>query len=492
MKTTVLITRYGGLGDLIMILPTLQGLKRQYPKAKFVLRTYKDYVGYVDHLFDQTILDDNQYLKYPFESGWKEIGNATEFAETGQRVLHINLQGVIESRSDVHGVIAFRQEAGVTGKGVEVHLPLPFEVNRQNVTVVQLRDDKDGRGLTKNDLPQCLQQRDDVIWLDSLLTPKDYLRTIAQAQTFIGPDSSGLHLASALGVPEIVGLYSPEFPPAIRAYPNVKAFTLKYEFQKELSVMYAEKSATCPICTESAVEKREIYWMCPSCDAWFQHPMPVKKFEAQEEKGADGRSNGHNQSEADLEASARLASCFAHNWISRVRTEGPAKTLDIGCKYPYFAYTLQKLGMESYGIDGMDFDADQTPILSRYSEELGVPMLMVDFEKVTPWQILNNTDSKKRFDAISMVHVFEHMYDPYAALKTIHELLNPEGYFLIRVPSHEVPGMEWHMSERHYSIHPFYYSEQAMKTLMKTSGLFKIVETYPMGAGTRDYILKPV
>lgn len=268
-----------------------------------------------------------------------------------------------------------------------------------------------------------------------------------------------------------------------------------------MSVKIVTATAVCPHCGSKTSSKREAYWGCGTCDLWFQSPLPPKKFEAPQEKGPDGRSNGHNQSEADLNGAARLARAWAHNWISKIPAmeleEGTSrpfkKALDIGCKYPYFAHVLRReFHIDAYGIDGMDFDENnQEPILSEYSQELGVPMLMVDFEKVTPKQILSHTWDSLAFDAISMIHVFEHMYDADAALKNIHQLLRPEGYFLVRVPSHEVQGMELHMSPRHYGIHPYFYSEKSMRHLIDKNGLFEICETYPVGGGTRDYILKP-
>jgi 2-polyprenyl-3-methyl-5-hydroxy-6-metoxy-1,4-benzoquinol methylase len=264
----------------------------------------------------------------------------------------------------------------------------------------------------------------------------------------------------------------------------------------------SQASATCRECGNISNIKflPSPYWACDHCDLWFQSPMPPKLFEHEEEKGEDGRSNGHNQSPQDLEAAAHLARCFALNWIQKVpikdqlpKFTGWHKTLDIGCKYPYFAHTLKKeFEMNAYGIDGMDFDdPNAEPIVNAYQQELGIPMLMVDFEKVTPDQILSHTSDKTRFDGISMIHVFEHMYEPESALKKIHELLNPEGYFLIRVPSHDVGGYEYHMAERQYQIHPYFYSEKSIRYLVEKTDLFEIVETYALGGGVRDFILTP-
>lgn len=262
----------------------------------------------------------------------------------------------------------------------------------------------------------------------------------------------------------------------------------------------------CPCCGaegEFKLYKESPYAMCGICDFWFQDPLPPKSFESLEEKGEDGRSGGKDQPASYHEASAHLARCFARNWILKMDPIGRAthKAIDIGCKYPMFAHTLKKeFGMDAYGMDGMDMDdPNAPPILAEYEKELGVPMLVTDFESIPADDILAKTQDGQPFDAISMVHVFEHMYDPVAAFEKLHALLWHDGVLLIRMPSHEVPGIECHLSHAHYSIHPYFYSEQSFRNMLAKTvlhgheggPLFEIVETYPLGGAVRDYILKP-
>lgn len=250
----------------------------------------------------------------------------------------------------------------------------------------------------------------------------------------------------------------------------------------------------CPICNlqVTSLYKDTPYWTCNNCDLWFQDPLPPKKFEAPEEKGVDGRSGGHQQSQHDLDGAAYLARAYARNWIEKTKADGATpKVLDIGCKYPWFAHTLKKeFGYDAYGIDAMDLDSPtEEPIILKYEEELQVPMLFTDFEKTDASYILEKSNGP--FNAISMIHVFEHMYEPKAALIKIASLLKPSGYFLIRVPSHEVVGFEYHLSERHYPIHPYYYSMKSLVRLVEESNVFKLIETYPLvKVGARDFILQ--
>lgn len=253
----------------------------------------------------------------------------------------------------------------------------------------------------------------------------------------------------------------------------------------------------CPVCSGPAIfPSSDPYWTCSSCELWFQDPLPAKKFEADEEKGPDGRSVGHQMPEEDKEVTRTLAGLFYRNWIKKVQPHDDRafyKTLDIGAKYPYFASVLRRdYRVNAYGLDGMDFDKpSQEPIISTYQEELGVPMLMVDFEVITPREILDKTSDSHGFDAITLIHCFEHMYDPEQALRNIRALVRKQGVVFIRVPSNDCEGYEQHMNARQYSVHPYFYAERSMRALVEKVGCFEIVETYGMPMGVRDFLLKP-
>lgn len=258
---------------------------------------------------------------------------------------------------------------------------------------------------------------------------------------------------------------------------------------------------TCVNCADSRPKVRvedSPYWNCENCGLWFQNPMPEKKFEAEEEKGEDGRSKGHRQPKSDLEHADHLAKAYVHNWIKKVPlSEGRSsyKVLDIGAKYPFFVSRIRDhLGScEAYGLDAMDQDdPSKEPIAVQFGNELNVPMLMVDFEKVTSQEIINKTSDSHLFDSLSMIHVFEHMYDPVGGIIKLHELIKKDGVVLIRVPDNKVDGWKWHMSPRHYGIHPYFWTEKAFRLLIERSNRFSIAETYPMFCGTRDYLLKPI
>jgi len=258
----------------------------------------------------------------------------------------------------------------------------------------------------------------------------------------------------------------------------------------------------CKVCSDSKARIKHQYpgspyWICLQCGLMYQDPMPPKKYEASEEKGPDGRSAGANISAKDKAVIENFARAWYQNYLSKIPANHfsgtTIRTLDIGSKYPYFAHILKKeLKCEAYGIDALDLDdPSKDSIVMEYAKELDVEMLLVDFEKISPDQIIEKTTGGKEFEGVSMIHVFEHIYDPKQALWDVSMLLRSGGSFLIRVPSSDVMGYEKHLSSRHYPIHPFFYSEKSFKNLLHVSGApFDLVETYGMGQGNRDFVLK--
>ncbi|OGZ45483.1 MAG: hypothetical protein A3C84_03880 [Candidatus Ryanbacteria bacterium RIFCSPHIGHO2_02_FULL_48_12] len=119
--------------------------------------------------------------------------------------------------------------------------------------------------------------------------------------------------------------------------------------------------------------------------------------------------------------------------------------LDVGCGTGSFLLRMRHLGWESTG----------TEISPAYMYEdlirQGVNIKKCDLPvcDLVP-------DS---FDVVTLWHVFEHLMDPKAYLKKIHEILHDEGTLLIEVPNYaslqaSVGGLAWfHLDIPRHTMH---------------------------------------
>ncbi len=227
----------------------------------------------------------------------------------------------------------------------------------------------------------------------------------------------------------------------------------------------------CPICATPAKHRYATtpYWMCPACDAWFQHPAPPKVY-----------IGAHEPPPEDMPEDEREVNRSLARWLFADVMEWQAGAIvDIGAKLPVLAAELQRLGCEALAMDG-------APDAEPLGESLGVEIIGADFETWSPDGHLG------KFRLITLIHTFEHFYDPVAALRKLRRIVAPDGALFIRLPDHGVPGFERDLTPGHYSIHPFFHTLSSLRqVLVEAGGIFTIAEQNPLEPGQRDLILRP-
>lgn len=223
----------------------------------------------------------------------------------------------------------------------------------------------------------------------------------------------------------------------------------------------------CPIC--ATPNNRPVagtpYHECPTCYVWHQSPLPPKVYQAPTEYDLQEMPEGDRQVNRDL----------ARRLFDTAMGGKPGRTLDIGCKHPVMAAELATFGCESYAIDGV-----------RPEAMAGVDTYAADFESTAPTINL--------CALITMIHVFEHMYDPAAALRRLRRMVNEDGRVFLRLPDHRVPGFERDLTPHHFSIHPYFHTLTSILELLQQVGdCFEIESTYAFdGVGQRDIVLRPI
>ncbi len=100
---------------------------------------------------------------------------------------------------------------------------------------------------------------------------------------------------------------------------------------------------------------------------------------------------------------------------------GEGKLLDIGCGNGRYLSTMRKLGWRTSGVE-------KSPKASRYARE----ELHLD---VNTGDLLDYKYHDKSFDAVTMWHSLEHLYEPFQTLKEIGRMLNNDGLLVVAVPN---------------------------------------------------------
>ena len=226
----------------------------------------------------------------------------------------------------------------------------------------------------------------------------------------------------------------------------------------------------CPICGSAyftEFKKYPAYKVCLVCNLHCQETLPEKVYEGPGENGV-GPGSGHLMSDDEKKININLANALHQMFL-------PDTVLDIGSKYPIFLSAL-KDKVEVLGMDAI-------PGILKYGEELGVPVVQADFES------LDITPYKGKFDLITLVHTFEHFYDPLETLQKVFDCLSPRGILYMRIPDMDVEGIERDFTEHHLTIHPYIYTQQTLLMLSGNLG-YEIFRVDQLGYGQSDYYFR--
>lgn len=221
----------------------------------------------------------------------------------------------------------------------------------------------------------------------------------------------------------------------------------------------------CPVCRSSTIARaRGPYHVCAVCDCWFQHPAPPKAYHGPDEPGVGTMPSD------EIAANQALAGWLFDQALQR----RPLPTLDIGAKVPVLASSLAALGCDAYAMDAC------VPVALP-----GVTWVAGDFEQ--------GTAPAMRFGLVTLVHTFEHLYDPLTALRRLRALVRDDGRVFIRMPDHHVQGYERDLTPHHYTIHPFFHSiTSILEALAQIRDCFVVEWAAALVPGQRDLLLRPI
>jgi ubiquinone/menaquinone biosynthesis C-methylase UbiE len=148
----------------------------------------------------------------------------------------------------------------------------------------------------------------------------------------------------------------------------------------------------------------------------------------------------------------------------------PGTLLDIGAGTGVFMHLAREQGWEPSGVDICPLTAEKA------AQEFGLRIAVGPFEQ--------HDFEGRRFDAVTMLDVLEHVRDPLATLRRVHALLRPGGAVYIAVPNQRClltalvdayaraggPGADKLLLRLYVEPHLYYFTPTTIRRLLAAAG----------------------
>ena len=161
-------------------------------------------------------------------------------------------------------------------------------------------------------------------------------------------------------------------------------------------------------------------YRCVKCCTFFLHPQPTK---AQLEKAYDSSYYGEGESKFSPLVEKVIDFFRMQNAKKMARLfGGRGKIVDVGCGNGNFLSYLGKAG--NFNLIGIEPEGSSADRAEKHEE---IQLIRGFLEE--------NTFEPKSIDAISLIHVFEHLPNPQQSLDIFQKTLKEDGTILIEIPN---------------------------------------------------------
>jgi SAM-dependent methyltransferase len=140
-----------------------------------------------------------------------------------------------------------------------------------------------------------------------------------------------------------------------------------------------------------------------------------------------------------------------------LRKYGAASVLEAGCGLGYLTYALNRGG---YDVSGIDISQEAVEQATRLYGDLYATESVESYSRT----------SEKKFDAIVMVEVIEHLEDPITVLENAVRLLAPGGSVIITTPNRSYYGYDRVWSTDLPPLHLWWFSQDSIEVLAARIG----------------------
>lgn len=157
------------------------------------------------------------------------------------------------------------------------------------------------------------------------------------------------------------------------------------------------------------------YYHCPSCDLIF-----AKRYEEVDKTVIGYYRDCYFDNEAEDQTSGQRTNLYRDILDVLDDYKKPGSLFDLGCGCGFFLKEARECGWQVLGVD-----------LSLKSIEYAKSLI----GDAVICGTLDDVPEDRRFDAITLINVLDHMVDPFRQLQKVQDLLAPDGVIYLRFPN---------------------------------------------------------
>lgn len=226
----ILLTRFGGVGDLFYIEPTIRALSDKYETKDIVLRTYLDYTNvFACHpCISNVVLDDNRYrLGYVYNN--EPVEGAHWGGVNPNFDLHFdfsNSMGGQDEEGLTHAIDIFSSMADISLEDKKPRMFYNKVIVPKVKILAQLKSAGGDRDLSKNkQIRNVIESFPNSGFIgEAPMSHNEFMSTIAGCDIFVGTESSGVIAAHAMGK-KTIGIYKNAERIKTRAFDGMLCYT---------------------------------------------------------------------------------------------------------------------------------------------------------------------------------------------------------------------------------------------------------------------------
>ncbi|MCU0403761.1 MAG: class I SAM-dependent methyltransferase [Chitinophagaceae bacterium] len=211
-------------------------------------------------------------------------------------------------------------------------------------------------------------------------------------------------------------------------------------------------------------------WDCLNCTLRFTYPVPEEKFIGPYYK-AEHYISHTDTSKGLINKLYRIARRFTlsekRRFVQRQTNLASGKLLDVGTGIGAFLHEMESSGWQTIGTEP-EFEA-RNNAYKLFKLKVYEPSQLFEF-------------SHQSFDAITLWHVLEHIYNLEGYMQQFAKLLKPKGLLFIAVPnfkSYDAGFYKDYWAAYDVPRHLYHFSPASMQVLASRNG-FRIIKRKAM------------